>query len=57
MKLKDATPEEVQEWRKTDYMSSMRFSPLVMFVIIPTIVQACCLAMMGMSMYIASIMF
>ena len=57
MKLKDATDKELKEWRKTDFMSSMKFNPMVMFVVIPVLVQGCCLAMMGMSMYVAQVMF
>jgi len=57
MKLRDATDKEFKEWREKDFMSSMKFSPLIMFVVIPTIVQASCLLMMGASMYIASVMF
>jgi hypothetical protein len=55
--VRNATPEELKKWRETDYMSSMKFNPLVMFVVIPTIIQASCLTLMGVSMYIASIMF
>ena len=36
-----------QDWRKEDYMNKMNFNPLVMFVVIPTIVQAACLVFMG----------
>jgi hypothetical protein len=57
MKLTDATNKEFKEWRETDFMSSMKFSPLIMFVVIPTIVQASCLLMMGASMYLASVLF
>ena len=57
MKLRDATDKELKEWRETDFMSSMNFNPLVMFVVIPTIVQASCLTMMGASMYLASVLF
>ena len=57
MKLREATPKELKDWRETDFMSSMNFNPLVMFVVIPTIVQASCLLMMGASMYLASVLF
>ena len=56
-RIRDATPKELKEWRETDFMSSMKFNPLVMFVVIPTIVQASCLLMMGASMYLASVLF
>ncbi len=57
MKLRDATDKEFKEWREKDFMSSMKFIPLCMFVVIPTIVQASCLLMMGASMYLASVLF
>ena len=57
MKLRDATDKELKEWRETDFMSSMKFNPMVMFVIIPALVQASCLTLMGISMYVAQVMF
>ena len=36
-----------QDWREEDYMNKMNFNPLVMFVVIPTVVQAACLVFMG----------
>ena len=42
--VKDQADENTfQEWREEDYMNKMDFNPLVMFVVIPTIVQACLL--------------
>ena len=38
------------EWRDEDYMNKMEFNPLVLFVVIPTIVQAGCLIFMGAAM-------
>ena len=38
-KTVDATPEEFEAWRKTDYWNRGDYDPLVMFVVIPTIVQ------------------
>jgi hypothetical protein len=49
--------ETYQEWRNTDGMSKMDFNPLVMFVVIPTIVQASCLLLMGSFMYLNVIFF
>lgn len=49
--------ETYKEWRDADQMSSMEFSPLVMFVVIPTIVQASCLGLMGACMYLNFIFF
>lgn len=37
--IRDATPEEAKAWREEDYWNRMDFDPLVMFVVIPTIVQ------------------
>ena len=49
--------ETYQEWRNTDLMSKMDFNPLVMFVVIPTIVQASCLILMGACMYLNVIVY
>ena len=56
-KVRDATPEEFEAWRKTDYWNRMDFDPLVMFVVIPTIIQLMAVGMMGVVMYINSILF
>jgi len=55
--VRDATPEEFEAWRKTDYWNKMDFDPLVMFVVIPTIIQLMAMAMMGAVMYINSMLF
>ena len=49
--------ETYKEWRNTDLMSKMDFNPLVMFVVIPTIVQASCLLLMGACMYLNVIVY
>ena len=49
--------ETYQEWRNTDLMSKMDFNPLVMFVVIPTIVQASCLILMGACMYLNVVVY
>ena len=46
-----------QEWREEDYMNKMDFNPLVMFVVIPTIVQAGCLIFMGAAMLLNTAIF
>lgn len=38
-KTADATPQEVEDWRSSDYFSKGDFDPLILFVVIPTIVQ------------------
>ena len=55
--VRDATPEEFEAWRKTDYWNKMDFDPLVMFVVIPTIIQLMAMAGMGAVMYINSLLF
>ena len=46
-----------QEWREEDYMNKMNFNPLVMFVVIPTVVQASCLVFMGGAMLLNTYIF
>jgi len=46
-----------QDWRNEDYMNKMNFNPLVMFVVIPTIVQAACLVFMGGAMLLNTYIF
>ncbi len=46
-----------QEWREEDYMNKMNFNPLVMFVVIPTVVQAACLVFMGGAMLLNTYIF
>ena len=55
--VRDATPEEFESWRKTDYWNKMDFDPLVMFVVIPTIIQLLAIGMMGAVMYLNSLIF
>jgi hypothetical protein len=55
--VRDATPEEFEAWRKTDYWNKMDFDPLVMFVVVPTIIQLMAVGMMGAVMYINSLIF
>ena len=45
IKSPDATPQEVEDWRSSDYFSKGDFDPLVLFVVIPTLIQ---LAVFGM---------
>ena len=47
----------LQVWREEDYMNKMNFNPLVMFVVIPTIVQAGCLIFMGAAMLLNTAIF
>tara|TARA_Y100001937_G_scaffold8111_1_gene10170 strand:+ start:3628 stop:3876 length:249 start_codon:yes stop_codon:yes gene_type:complete len=43
---RDATPEEFEQWRKDDYWNRGEYDPLLMFVVIPTIVQISMLFLM-----------
>jgi hypothetical protein len=53
----ECTPEEMAAWRQEDYWNRGDYDPLVMFVVIPTIVQVMCMGMMFTVMYINSIIF
>ena len=46
-----------QDSREEDYMNKMNFNPLVMFVVIPTVVQAACLVFMGGAMLLNTYIF
>ena len=46
-----------QDWREEDYMNKMNFNPLVMFVVIPTVIQAACLVFMGGAMLLNTYIF
>jgi hypothetical protein len=55
--MRDATPQEVKEWHETDYWMKMDFNPLVMFVVIPTIIQLMALGFMFGVMAINNVIF
>jgi|TARA_B100001093_G_scaffold271526_1_gene259509 hypothetical protein len=56
--VKDQADEDTfLEWRDEDYMNKMEFNPLVLFVVIPTIVQAACLLFMGGAMLLNTFIF
>ena len=52
-----ADEDTFQEWREEDYMNKMNFNHLVMFVVIPTVVQAGCLIFMGGAMLLNTAIF
>ena len=52
-----ADQDTLKDWREEDYMNKMNFNPLVMFVVIPTIVQAGCLVIMGAAMLLNTAIF
>lgn len=55
--VRDATPEEFEAWRKTDYWNRGDYDPMVMFVVIPAIIQLLALAGMAAVMYLNSLVF
>ena len=56
--VKDQADEDTfLEWRDVDYMNKMEFNPLVLFVVIPTVVQAACLLFMGAAMLLNTFIF
>ena len=48
--------EEFLEWRKKDSFMSVK-QPLIMFVMIPTVVQIMCLTMMLASIVLTQVIF
>ena len=57
MQYEKATPEEIKKWQETDYWMKMDFNPLVMFVVIPTIIQISALAFMFAVMSVNNVIF
>ena len=55
--VKEATSEEMNEWLENDYFMAMKFDPLVLFVVIPSIIQVVVLAFMLISMHINGLFF
>jgi len=55
--VRDATPEEAIAWREEDYWNRMDFNPLVMFVVIPAVVQLLVFGMMLAVMGLNQIIF
>ena len=55
--VRNATPEEAIEWSQNDYFLNMKFDPLVLFVVIPAIIQIVVLAFMLASMSVTGIFF
>ena len=43
----EATPEEVEAWRKEDYWNRGDYDPMIMFVVIPAIIQILALGFMA----------
>ena len=56
-RIREATPLEYLKWREEDYWNKMDFDPLVMFVVIPTIIQLSAVGMMLLVFWINSKLF
>ncbi|MDC0453846.1 hypothetical protein OAL98_01325 [Gammaproteobacteria bacterium] len=55
--VQEATAEETREWLENDYFMAMKFDPLVLFVVIPAVIQIVVIAFMLVSMYMNGIFF
>jgi hypothetical protein len=55
--VQEATAEETREWLENDYFMAMKFDPLVLFVVIPAVIQIVVMAFMLVSMYMNGIFF
>jgi len=55
--VQEATVEETREWLENDYFMAMKFDPLVLFVVIPAVIQIVVMAFMLVSMYMNGIFF
>jgi hypothetical protein len=45
-KCRDATPEEVREWREKDYFSKGDFDVMKLFVLVPSLIQVFMIGLM-----------
>ena len=55
--VKEATVEETREWLENDYFMAMKFDPLILFVVIPAVIQVVVMAFVLASMYLNGIFF
>ena len=55
--VRDATPEEFEAWRQEDYWNRGDYDPMVMFVVIPAIIQLLAMAGMAAVMFLNSLVF
>jgi hypothetical protein len=51
------TPEEMDHWRENDYWNKMDFDPMVMFVVIPAVIQIVVFGMMLAVMLLNQLIF
>lgn len=54
---REATPLEYNKWREEDYWNKMDFDPLIMFVVIPSIIQLSAFGFMLLIFWINNIAF
>ena len=55
--VQEATAKETREWLENDYFMAMKFDPLILFVVIPAVIQIVLMAFMLASMYLNGIFF
>ena len=55
--MRNATPEEVDEWNKTDFFMKGDFDVMQMFVVIPAVIQIVVFGMMLAVMLVNSYIF
>ena len=55
--VQEATAEETREWLENDYFMATKFDPLILFVVIPAVIQIVVMAFMLASMYLNGIFF
>jgi hypothetical protein len=54
---RDATDEEIKEWMENDYFIAMKFDPMQLFVMIPTLIQVGVMAMMGSAFIMVGLIY
>mgnify|MGYP001160680460 CR=1 FL=1 len=55
--MRNATPEEVDEWNNTDFFMKGDFDVMKLFVVVPAVIQIMCLGMMFAVMFLNSQLF
>ena len=55
--MRDATPEEQQEWFEEDFFMKGDFDVMKLFVVVPAVIQIMCLGMMFLVMWMNSHLF
>jgi len=57
MDVRDATPEEVDEWMKTDFFMKGDFSAMQLFVVVPAIIQLTVFGLMLISFALTDVLY